>query len=184
MNANAKQPKTMPLAIPMGEQLRELRLALKLSASEVARRSSVSPSYLAAIESGSSTPSLPVLSRVAHALNVTLGGLLASDVNSTVELSHVSTEPGTFTASSDDLEMHVAFQTSCTGESGICPVATDGHSLVVFVRAGTLEVSVDGEPWTLQEGDSLHATEPSKIEWATNDGAATVVWAAAPVAGS
>ena len=56
----------------MGARLRTRRTELDLTLTEAARRAEVSTSYLAAVEGGSSTPSLPVLSRIAHALDITI----------------------------------------------------------------------------------------------------------------
>ena len=164
----------------MGARLRERRLELKLSLSEAARRASVSPSYLTAVETGSSAASLAVLSRIAHAFDLTIGEFLAGDTTSTVRIGHLGDEPGMVTASSSALRLQIAFQNSSPDEEGICPFDVTAASVVVHVRAGDLDVIVDGEEWHLEEGDSLHAQEPSKVEWRTLDQAATAVWAVAP----
>ncbi|WP_244930889.1 helix-turn-helix transcriptional regulator [Nocardioides sp. W7] len=168
------------LVTTMGARLRERRLELGLTLSEAARRAEVSTSYLSAVESGSSAASLPVLSRIAHALELTIGEFLAAETTSTVERGRLETGRGTALVSSSALQMQVAFQTSDPGESGDCPLEIAQSSVVAFVLSGKVDVVVDGEAWHLGEGDSLHAQEPESLQWATTGGSATLVWAAAP----
>lgn len=176
----ARTDNAKSLAKAMGARLRERRTELGLSLSEAGRRSSVSASYLTAVESGTSTASLQVLSRLAHALDLTLGDFLATESTSTVQLGHLGVEPGTHVMSSPTLQLKVAFQNSAPDERGECPFPLDRSSVVVVVRAGTLTVAVDGEEWTLDEGDSLHAQEPDAITWRSGTNPTTAVWAVAP----
>jgi transcriptional regulator with XRE-family HTH domain len=170
---------TKSLAPVMGARLRERRTELGLSLSEVARRASVSASYLTAVENGSSTASLPVLSRIAHALDLTIGEFLAGQTASTVELGHLDDTPGIVTVSSKSLALQVAFQNAEPGESGSAPFEPNGASVIIYVRAGTVDVIVDDEEWHLGDGDSLHAQEPQSVTWRTHS-RATLVWAVAP----
>jgi transcriptional regulator with XRE-family HTH domain len=172
------------LATAMGARLRERRAELGLSLSEAARRASVSASYLTAVENGSSTASLAVLSRITHALELTIGEFLAGETASTVKLAHLSDEPGTVTASSSTLQLQVAFQTSEPGEAGRCPFDVTAGSVVVHVRSGDIDVTVDGERWHLEEGDSLHAQQPAQVDWQSPSRRTTVVWAVAPADGA
>lgn len=168
------------LATAMGARLRERRAELGLSLSEAARRASVSPSYLTAVENGSSTASLAVLSRITHALELTIGEFLAGETTSTVHLAHLSDEPGTVVASGDTLQLQVAFQTSEPGDSGSCPFDVTAGSVVLHVRSGDIDLTVDGEQWHLAEGDSLHAQEPANVSWRCPNRRTTVIWAVAP----
>ncbi|HET6154523.1 MAG TPA: XRE family transcriptional regulator [Marmoricola sp.] len=168
------------LATAMGARLRERRNELGLSLSEAARRAEVSASYLTAVENGTSTPSLPVLSRVAHALEITIGEFLADDTGTAVELGSLGNRPGTQVVSSDALQLQIAFQTSTGTESGSCPFEIEGTTVFAYVRSGQLDVSVDGETWRLEEGDSLHASEPHEVTWSAPGQPSTVVWAVAP----
>ncbi|MBO9523196.1 MAG: helix-turn-helix domain-containing protein [Nocardioidaceae bacterium] len=176
----ARSDEAKDLAAGMGARLRERRVELGLTLSGAARLASVSPSYLTAVENGTSTASLPVLSRIAHALDLTIGEFLAGETASSIELGHLGDEPGTVVASSPALQLQVAFQTSQPGESGVCPFDVSGSSVVLHVRAGDLDVLVDGEEWHLEEGDSLHAQAPALVEWRTQERRTTVVWAVAP----
>lgn len=164
----------------MGAVLRMRRKELGLSLSEAARRAEVSPSYLSAVEGGGSVASLPVLARIAHALDATIGEILAAETSSTVEVSRVGSEPGMTELSSPALRMRIAYQHSATPETGPCPFDAEGASLVVYVWHGLLEVTVDGESWRLHEGDALHATEPGRLSWSTDGTPTTAVWAVVP----
>lgn len=168
----------------MGTRLKERRVDLGLTLSEAARRAGVSTSYLSAVESGASTASLPVLSRVAHALDVTIGELLAAETASTVQRSHLDASPGITSASSHALRLRVAFHSAEVGETGACPLDVSQNSVVAYVHSGRLDVTVDGELWHLDQGDSLHAQSPAEVTWATPVSATTVVWAAAPEEGA
>ena len=62
----------------LGPRLRERRTALGKTLADIAAESDVSPGYISAIEKGTSIPSLPVLARITHALQVSLAEMLRS----------------------------------------------------------------------------------------------------------
>lgn len=165
----------------MGSRLRKRRAELGLTLTEAARRADVSTSYLAAVENGTSTPSLPVLLRITHALEMTIGRFLADDTASAVELGKVGDAPGTHLVSSETLQLRIAVQHAAGAESGLCPLEVDGVTVFAYVLAGEVEISVDGESWRLDEGDSIHANEPGEVAWQAGEGGCTLIWAAAPV---
>lgn len=169
------------LSSDMGSRLRKRRGELGLTLTEAARRADVSTSYLAAVENGTSTPSLPVLSRITHALDMTIGGFLADDTASAVELGKLGDTLGTHLVSSAKLQLRIAVQHAAGAESGPCPLNVDGVTVFAYVRAGEVEISVDGESWRLDEGDSIHANEPREVGWQAADGGCTLIWATAPV---
>jgi len=181
MPMNTRSEHAKGLATAMGGRLRARRTELELTLSEAARRAEVSPSYLTAVENGTSTPSLPVLSRIAHALEMTIGEFLADDTASEVELGQLSDTPGTQTVSSDALQLGVAFQNSSANEKGECPLEIDGTSVFAYVHSGQIDITVDDETWRLEEGDSLHASEAAEVTWLTTDRPCTVVWSTAPL---
>ncbi|CAN5357155.1 hypothetical protein BH11ACT6_BH11ACT6_02270 [soil metagenome] len=164
----------------MGERLRERRKDLGLSLSETARRASISPSYLSAVESASSTPSLPVLSRISHALDLTMGEVIAMDERDTVRLDHLDPTPGAKVVSSPQLQMKIVFEVAEPNNSGTCPVTTCDCDVVVFVKTGSLTVNVNGQLWTLGEGDALRSPGSAEMTWRTEASGATAVWASTP----
>lgn len=59
-------------------ELRRYRRALRLTQSELAERAGVSAGYISHLETGKrANPSLPVMGRLAAALHITVGELLA-----------------------------------------------------------------------------------------------------------
>lgn len=66
----------------LGERIRSLRLKMKLSLRELARRAEVSPSFLSEIETGRRFPSDAVLERLASELGVSATKLRKLDLRS------------------------------------------------------------------------------------------------------
>jgi mannose-6-phosphate isomerase-like protein (cupin superfamily) len=87
-------------------------------------------------------------------------------------------EPGVQAASHEDLLLEVAFVVSRAEESGLCPVPTTGHEVFVYVLEGALEVTVDGDAYELQAGDSLDVESPERLEYRTPGFPTVAVWAA------
>jgi transcriptional regulator with XRE-family HTH domain len=67
-------PGAPPLAV--GQQLRRARLAIGVSVREMARRVSVSPSFISQVELGRTMPSVGTLYAIASELGVSLDGLM------------------------------------------------------------------------------------------------------------
>jgi transcriptional regulator with XRE-family HTH domain len=74
------------LATRVAREVRAQREARGLSLSAAAARAGVSRTILATIEAGAGNPSLETLSRIAGALDITVGALLAEDEPLTVDL--------------------------------------------------------------------------------------------------
>ena len=71
-------------ALTLGEKIRNLREANRLSLRELGRRADVSPSFLSGIEGGSRYPSVPALERLAEQLVVSSAGLRSLDNRSSL----------------------------------------------------------------------------------------------------
>ena len=67
------------LAARVGARLRKRRSELGRTLAEVAGEADVSVSYLSAVEHGGSVPSLPVLARITHALDVPIADVLRGE---------------------------------------------------------------------------------------------------------
>ncbi|MGH3036525.1 MAG: helix-turn-helix domain-containing protein [Gaiellaceae bacterium] len=167
------------LGASVGERLRQRRRALGLTLKEEARQAGISTSYLSAIETGNSVPSLPILARVVGVLGLSLNEVLRDVGRTVVRTGRLATdEPGVRVASHEDLLLEVAFVVSEDGEPGTCPVPTSGHEVFVYVLEGALEVTVDGDPYDLQAGDSLDVDSPDRLEYRPGAARTTAVWAA------
>jgi transcriptional regulator with XRE-family HTH domain len=167
------------LAARVGERLRARRADLGRTLSAVAGEAGVSVSYLSAVEHGASVPSLPVLARVVHALGLPLAEVLRDEGQNRVRRDRLAiADAGARWVSHEDLQLDVAFLVARPGEGGDCPVPVAGEDVFVYVHAGALRVTVDGEEHLLRAGDALDAFEPGAVSWAAEDGPVAGVWAA------
>jgi transcriptional regulator with XRE-family HTH domain len=167
------------LAARVGERLRTRRTELGRTLSDVAGDAAVSVSYLSAVEHGASVPSLPVLARIVHALGLALAEVLREEGQNRVRRDRLALDgSGSRWVSHEDLQLDVAFLVAAPGERGDCPVPVAGEDVFVYVHAGALRVTVDGEEHLLRAGDALDAFEPGAVSWACEDEPVASVWAA------
>jgi XRE family transcriptional regulator, regulator of sulfur utilization len=167
------------LAGRVGERLRERRAELERTLKDVAANADISVSYLSSVEKGGSLPSLPVLGRLAHALELTIADLLRDESQAHVRQERPSDgRPGVFQLSHDDLQLELALLVARPGGSGSAPLRVSGHDVFVYLRSGSLVVTVDGDPHELGPGDSLDAIDLGRVTWTAGDEGAVSVWAA------
>jgi transcriptional regulator with XRE-family HTH domain len=167
------------LAARVGERLRARRAESGRTLSDVAGDAAVSVSYLSAVEHGASVPSLPVLARIVHALGLPLAAVLRDEGQNRVRRDRLTlADGGARWVSHPDLQLDIAFLHAERSERGECPVPVAGEDVFVYVHAGTLRVTVDGEEDVLRTGDALDAFEPGAVAWATEDEPVASVWAA------
>jgi transcriptional regulator with XRE-family HTH domain len=168
------------LARRLGGRLRDRRLALERTLSDVAGEAGISVSYLSAVEKGANMPSLPVLARLVHALRLTLHELLREDDRLQMRTGEIAgDEPGVRELNHPDLRLRVASLVSEAGGRGNAPLPVGGAALFVFVERGALLVEVDGTPYALGAGDALDAVEVGVVEWQSLGETATLsLWGA------
>jgi len=151
----------------LGARLRQHRLELGRTLADVAAAAGVSAGYLAAIESGRNVPSLRVLSRITHSMDLSLSGLLRSADRGRVSQGHIDDEPGLRDLSHPDLRLQVRSLVCLPGEQGHSPFDEAGRPTVVQVISGALRVAVNGQGYDLLGGDALHATRADSLAWET-----------------
>lgn len=172
------------LAKRVGGRIRERRTTLGRTLVQTAKAAEVSVSHLSSIETGANLPSLPILARIAAALSLTLNELLR-DVGGggsirVERLDEETTEQQL--VSHADLQLRIAALNSPAGATGVSPIPLDGGELFVYVRTGSLWVSVDGTATSLNSGDSLDADEAHDVTWSAPGPAQTVsIWARGPL---
>lgn len=152
--------------LSLGEQVRGLRFEQKMTLEELAERAGVSTGLLSQIERGIGNPSYVTLARIARALNVPLASLfqgpdgrafvvkkgrrrkrLYRDRGVTIELLTPRWNR--------QLEMYWAkIPAGYSSESHPWMHKGVGEEMV-FVVEGTIEISVGGEMFTLEAGDSI-----------------------------
>lgn len=152
------------LARRLGLRLRERRTDLDQTLSDTAKQANVSVSYLSAIETGNNLPSLPILARLVNVLGLSLNELLhdvgESDVaKGSIDPSHL----GVTLLSQSGMQLTVAAVSSEPGESYTAPVELTNAEVFIHLRAGELEVTIDGAVYVLLEGDSLDTEAPGEI---------------------
>lgn len=169
----------------VGRRLRGRRRELEKTLAEVAAAAGVSVSYLSAVEKGANQPSLPVLARIVHALDLTIADVLRAEGQNWLSTGQLDAEPGARTLSHAGLQLRIVAVTADPDEAGDCPVPCVGHDVFVYVLSGALAVDVDGETYELRTGDSLDARSPIAISWRVPQRErSSSIWAAASSRGS
>lgn len=148
------------LASRLGRNLRQLREARGLTQEQVANLASLPRSTWASLESGAANPTLGVLNRVAHVLQVSIEELVAApraegklyaretlprEVRSSVEIRKLLPDPIPGMAI-DRMELPPGAR--MTGVPH-----TPGAREYLACEAGEIELAVAGERWTLRPGD-------------------------------
>lgn len=165
----------------VGRRLRARRKALRRTLADVAAEAGVSVSYLSAVEKGANQPSLLVLARIVHALDLTIADVVRAEGQNRLITSHLDEELAETSLSHSGLQLAIVDVVSEPGDEGPCPVTHGRHDVFVFVRRGALAVTVDGDEHELLAGDSLGARAPGSVSWRAG-GAAQVaaIWVSTP----
>ncbi len=192
---------TDPLGL-LGEEIRGLRKARELTLEQLAALCGRSASFLSKIERGAARPSLPALQDIAEALDVQIGWffdesepvpdeerpfvvrsrrrrrLTYSDMAST---DYLGMEDHLLSAGLDgDLALGISRYVpgGSTGDDMQCHEGEEAG----IVTAGTIELTIDGEMFTLETGDSFSFPSHLPHRYAnTTDVDAQVVWANTPI---
>ncbi|MFF8592456.1 helix-turn-helix domain-containing protein [Streptomyces sp. NPDC015220] len=146
------------ITAPIGDRLRELRVADGLSLRALAARTGLSPALLSQVERGVTDPSLATLRRLADAHRVPLAGLFAPGSPRTRAAScPTAATPGV---------PHERLTPADSGlgvfRTALRPGETTGHASTgcaatacVYVLTGTLTADLDGAARTLRAGEAL-----------------------------
>jgi len=161
----------------LGRRLRERRRELGLTLAEVAAAAGISVGHSSSIEKGTTLPSLPVLARVAHSLDLTLAEVLRASSAARIARGRVGASPGSAQLVGAGSRVQVWYVRESPGVSASAPFPLAGDDLFVFVHVGEIEVEVNDVRHCLSEGDSIHCQAPRSIAWkATSGGEAATVW--------
>lgn len=149
----------------LGPRLRERRSDLGKTLTELARAVDLSPGYLSTIENGASVPSLPVLARLAHALDVSLAEILRTSSSTGVASGNITEGTDDRILIPEGSNLEIVRQAARAGETGEAPVTLGHGDVFVYVHHGALQVSIDDEVFELGPGDALHGDRPKRISW-------------------
>ncbi len=168
------------LGARVGTRLRQRRLELDRKLSEVAATADLSVGYLSSIEKGGKVPSLPVLARLAHALDMSLAEILRTSASSRLSRGTLTSRLGQERLNAEGSQLRIVRLSGKPGSRGKAPVSVGRGDVFVYVHAGELEIDVDGSVFELGPGDALHGDRPRSMTWrVTGEETATSVWAAA-----
>ena len=156
--------------VVVGQRVKALREAMQLSLRDLAERSGVSAPMLSQVERGETSPTLSLAARIARGLDLTLSQLLRLD-----EAAHVvivtkdQRRQGPSKAKGHRYEMvtpplpgqrvmlsvHTLDPGASTGGEGDSPIHEPGSRETLLVEKGALDLMIDGERRTINEGDSV-----------------------------
>ncbi|MDA8069010.1 MAG: XRE family transcriptional regulator [Actinomycetota bacterium] len=164
----------------LGPRLRERRTELGKTLTELARAADLSPGYLSTIENGTSIPSLPVLARLGHALEISLADILRTSSTARIARGNISDGNDSRQLQFEGSGLEIVRHCADAGEHGIAPLPLGNGDVFIYVHSGELEVSADGEIFQLVAGDALHSDRPNEMSWrAVGAGPSIAIWTTA-----
>ncbi|NDK31714.1 XRE family transcriptional regulator [Nesterenkonia haasae] len=149
---------TEHLGFRLGEAIRRRRKDARLTLTQVARRADISVSHLSNIENGLSIASLPLLAKVAAALNTSLAELTRDENRLVVQQSHLpGPREGWRELSHPSLETRIMAGAFDAGDNLDFPLPLSGHDCFLTMLSGSAVVTIDGAEYSLAPGDALDA---------------------------
>jgi transcriptional regulator with XRE-family HTH domain len=151
----------------LGERIRDERTRRSLSLEKLAEKACVSRSMLSAAERGVKAPSVLILDRIASGLGITIARLLTSESEGRVVLLRADDQDRAVDPSGWERRIlspvlpNVEFEFMRTALSpgvnaGAFLPHNRGSREYVAVECGTLRLTLDGEVYLLQKGDSIY----------------------------
>lgn len=162
---NNLAPSQPPPEINVGRRLRELRNERRLSIRALAERSRLNVNTLSMIENGKTSPSVSTLQQVATALKVPITSFFeAETLPRRIVIQKASTHQTATFAHGTLADLGVGFSSrelepfmvnlEPGANSGEMPIVHTGLEFVYCLEA-CITYEVEGEKYTLEEGDSL-----------------------------
>lgn len=183
--------------VVVGQRVKALREAMNLSLRDLAERSGVSAPMLSQVERGETSPTLSVAARIARGLDLSLSQLLRLDEGQHVVIvTKDQRRQSSGNAKGHSYEMltpplpgqrvslseHTLEPGATTGGEGDSPIHEPGSRETLLVQEGQLDLVIDAERRTINEGDSVtfDADLPHHFE---NPGKTTTTFLAVTAAG-
>jgi transcriptional regulator with XRE-family HTH domain len=152
----------------LGRRVRTLREARGLSLRDLAQRSGVSAPMLSQCERGETSPSIAIAHRIAAGLDLSLSTLLRLDEDQHVALirkadrrterrdgHRVAELTPSMPGERASVTLHALRPNGRTGGPDDRPVHAPGSRETVVSLTGRLVLHIDGERYTLAEGDAV-----------------------------
>lgn len=150
----------------VGQALRQIREGLGMSARALATQTGFSPSFISQVETGQASPSISSLQKIAAALGLTLGQFFnvlepnTAAVTRSSERKHIAS--GWSKARIESLGrcgpaaiMDAILVTLDPGGSSGKHESPQLQETFVYVREGEVLLTLNGEDFTLQDGDTI-----------------------------
>jgi transcriptional regulator with XRE-family HTH domain len=175
----------------LGRRIRRIRQEKGLTLKEIEARVGVSATHISEIERGKTSPTIQALEKIAQAMGVLPSHLIDLPQMTKPSVQHPADHSSmTMNGGSIRLEslgdrgvcseMSI-FQATIEGDGEVGGVSGHRGEEFCYVMEGFLEVVVDGTPYVLRQGDTIHfkATRPHQIRNLTHDPVRTL-WAVRP----
>lgn len=177
----------------IGERIKKSRNDRGLSLRELAAKVDLSASFLSQIEQGKASPSIENLKKIATSLDVKVSYLIEDEEekNNTelvrtserkyIESLDSNTKMALLTSSNMDKSMEpILYEIGPYGESGRNYYTHNGEEFI-FIVEGQLDVYINDEIHSLNEGDSLYFKSTQKHRFKNNtDKVSRAIWVVNP----
>lgn len=175
----------------MGERLRALRRARKLTLLAVATKARISEGYLSQVERGLANPSIGTLQQIADALGLKIGDLFADDFHARPQVLRVDARPGLAFGvlgrkyrltpkAQQHMEAFIG-EFDPGGSTGDDAYTHGDSEELLLILAGQVELTLDTDRHLMDTGDSIvyRSSTPHRL---TEIGghSATVLWMISP----
>jgi transcriptional regulator with XRE-family HTH domain len=192
--------KAPAMDVAVGQRLRELRRARRLSLETVATRTDLSIGFLSQIERGMSSPPLRVLATLADVLGIGIAGLFGAKENADTAADAIVTREKARAklnlwrtgiskqllspAGSDGRLNLFLVHMEPGGSTGDELYTHDGEEAGLVIE-GEMKLTVDAESWTLKRGDSFRfaSRRPHRFSNPSRESKAVVLWVNCVTAG-
>jgi transcriptional regulator with XRE-family HTH domain len=159
--------------IRVGERLRWARMRQGRTIAEIAEATGLSKGFISQIERDLATPSVASLIRICDELGIRVGtlfefptaNLVRSEERPAISFGGERIAAWMLTPASSEHLQVVETRIAPGGGSGDEPYTLEEPAEWVHVLKGRLEIVVSGEPYVLQEGDSLAFSPRETHTW-------------------
>ncbi|MEP5758184.1 MAG: XRE family transcriptional regulator [Litoreibacter sp.] len=169
----------------LGRLIRKCRQQRELTLKDLCEKAGVSIGYLSQVERGNATPSLGTLAQIAHAFDLGLDYFVTRPKPADA-VSYAARRPKFSISESGVTYEAVSAEFSGHELSSFimhCPPGFESETFqhegeeFIYILSGMIEKKLDGEVFTLREGDSLHYKGMIPHSWKTlGDTSARMLW--------
>lgn len=179
-----------PGATRIGAQLRAARLAARMSMAEVAEQAGLTKGFLSKLERDLANVSVASLIRLCDVLDISVGSLfqpshgevVRAGARPPVNFGGTGTKEYLLTPSGERRVQAILSDIQPGGGSGDEAYSLPADVEFVFLLDGQLQVTVDGDQLTLEQGDAYTFAASARHTFAVPKGAgpARVLWVVSP----